>query len=558
MKRTVATLLAGLMVLSVLGPLASMPVAAASTEDAWNNSTDWDSLQDESGVVHESVGDRSASSVQIGNPSDDTDLVSYYTMDEDSGTLTDTQGLASGSTAGVSYDENGVYSTSALGVSSTDKSEINITDVNEHNFGNSSFTVSIWIKTTNTTGKTTIIEKRDPGGTWNGWSLWKNEEEQGGLVFDVVGTDSAKLTWDTDAYADGNYHLLTAVYDDPNDETRLYMDGELKNTTSATPGDFGVREKTTIGYRTGPDYPNEKAQYFDGNVDEVQFYNKVMNQQEIENLSDTTGDITTQPKSTSLLQKDQVVLGDVDAQLNGGTTNVVVESDPDSDGTYEETSNSISLNDSATEYHVSGFSQASNSFRVSADMSGTVSEVPVLSGVGVAKEPVSGIHVGVKYRVNSNSPIDRFNAIGEQKEISDNFSIETSQESNLTVHAFETSNQTVTNFTVDQPSGTMEVTIGGLVAGEDYQIQQDGENYTTLTANSTGEIAVTKDSNWSEHTFKVTALSGTSDDDPDTTLLPTDDPRFEIFGVVLNPLFVVLGTVAAVVVGLVAIRIRRE
>jgi hypothetical protein len=174
--------------------------------------------------------------------------------------------------------------------------------------------------------------------------------------------------------------------------------------------------------------------------------------------------------------------------------------------------------------------------------------------------------------VNESDPVtvelatDQPNAVTEYtgsvngaRNISQNFSVDTTQPGTLTVEEFDVnpeSEENVTTFVMDMPSGTMNATIHNLEANEGYTVYQDGSEFTEVTTNANGTLSFEKVGGWSEHTFRVVAGSDGSTDQG--TLLGGDgcrDGEIEIpfLGCVS---ILVTGTVVVIVgsLGLLAIR----
>lgn len=512
-QRTVATLLVCMVLLSSVGTMGPALAATSTGVDpgpVWNNSTDWDNAVSATGVVHQTYGDRSAGEVRVGASPTGTDLVSYWSTDTTGGV--DEAGTVNLTTVGTS-STSGVYGTSGYYFNWSKEGRANASSNAVYNFKNTSFTLSTWVKTTNTTGNQILFNKRDVADTWAGYSFLIKEENSDGVVFQVHdGTTNLETVWHTDAYGDGKWHQLTGMYNASSDTVSIYMDGVKKNSTSTAVGDYNSPEKLAIGHRYGPSNwgGHPRDMFFDGSLDEPRVYNRTLSSSELTDLARTKGTLTTKSKTRTEIHPAVLAVNNVTSTLNGGTVNITVESDPDGDGTFEETASPITVDGSGT-YALSGLSSRSSAFRMQIALNGSAADtVPVFSGASLDVVPQSALYVNATQRVKNGRAIDYYGSLSSDRNIASDFALDTTNAANLTVESFDPTATTVTNFTVDMASGTMNVSIGNLSAGEDYTVYQDGSQWKNVTANSTGYITFSKDSNWSPHSFSVQAAGGTS------------------------------------------------
>ncbi|HFQ93830.1 MAG TPA: hypothetical protein ENK32_07465, partial [Anaerolineae bacterium] len=147
---------------------------------------------------------------------------------------------------------------------------------------NNSFTIQVWVNTTQTCDVNKVIvgsfrSSSSEGDWWLGCGSANNEaafflREAGpnGLAISLRGTQPIN---------DGQWHQITAVRDAAVGQTRLYVDGVLD--ASVTPGytnTFANSSPLHIGYY-GPGHPFDY--YFDGLIDELIIYNRALSVTEI-------------------------------------------------------------------------------------------------------------------------------------------------------------------------------------------------------------------------------------------------------------------------------------
>lgn len=147
---------------------------------------------------------------------------------------------------------------------------------------NSNFTIQAWINTTQSCvgddNKVIAGSYSSPamgGSWWLGCGRDNNEavfylSQLGGINTTVKGTT---------AINDGQWHMITAVRDATSDQMRLYVDGVLDGTATFNfTNTFANNEAMHIGY-FGTVHARDF--YFDGLIDEVIIYNRVLSVAEI-------------------------------------------------------------------------------------------------------------------------------------------------------------------------------------------------------------------------------------------------------------------------------------
>ncbi len=150
------------------------------------------------------------------------------------------------------------------------------------------FTLSLWFKTTTTTGGKMI----GLGGNQTGQSgnydrhIFMNDA---GQVYFGVYPGAVRVLNTTTSYNDGNWHMVTASLSSTNGMS-LYIDGSLISTDPTTT----TAENYTGYWRIGFDNLNgwgvtSSSFYFNGNLDDVFIYNRAITASEVTTLYNATG-----------------------------------------------------------------------------------------------------------------------------------------------------------------------------------------------------------------------------------------------------------------------------
>jgi Zn-dependent metalloprotease len=210
----------------------------------------------------------------------------WWKLDETSGTIADdsvgnSDGYFNGSNPhwvrGLMVDLNGV--SDYFSVPSLDTA---------YNF-NSTFSVAGWFKTSQSTGKQTIVGQWShytpaPVTLYFGWQVLVENKKviarfgQGGPPSDITGT--------IDVVTDPNWHHFVLVYPTRNSNAVLYVDGN----SQGTPGkkEFApAYTKFRIGdgsYKVGNYTPVLKGGPFKGMIDDVMIFQRTLSPEEVEQL----------------------------------------------------------------------------------------------------------------------------------------------------------------------------------------------------------------------------------------------------------------------------------
>ncbi len=150
------------------------------------------------------------------------------------------------------------------------------------------FTLSAWVKYTSLGNEGHIVGKHVPN-SFNGYFL---------SVYDnrlclFFNSDAARVVSPL-PYDDGRWHHVAATYDSVSGMASLYVDGDLKNSLTASrcaDNNTGM----TIG-GVGYGYAN-----FQGQLDDVQIYGTALSSTQVVFLHDNPGKVVPEPTTLALL-----------------------------------------------------------------------------------------------------------------------------------------------------------------------------------------------------------------------------------------------------------------
>ncbi|MFC4405174.1 LamG-like jellyroll fold domain-containing protein [Haloarchaeobius iranensis] len=324
-----------------------------------------------------------------------SDLVNHWRLDEEPAGDSDTVlgERADGST--VAAENNGAFG-NASGVDGTafefrDGGYVAIDDSFDTAGELPQMTACSWFRTSET-GTT----------EFDNWALLDYDRSEyfnlyvrgdtGGVGFSTSSQSASMqdLSTTTD-FADGNWHFACGVYDGT--EKRIYVDGTLEANASQHGGAPLGTGTTRYGFigdgsEAGSFDGNRNDEYYDGRVDEVRLYDRALDQAEIEALYTADGGgsgnrtVTTEARGyPATFDASDLVLTNVDATVPSGTSiTVTVESDPDGDGTFEESSDAIDLTGVTDTVDVTGLSTDSDTFRLRIELGTSTGTLPRFGG----------------------------------------------------------------------------------------------------------------------------------------------------------------------------------
>ncbi len=161
--------------------------------------------------------------------------------------------------------------------------------------GRGSFTLSAWIKSSQTGIRTIVNKRRVPGTTnYEGYSLFL---DNGRVKFHLCDSSYNNTLAQTNAavYADGNWHHIVAVRDSIIDSVMIFVDGVLDSRFK----DLTVNSISTSGDLYIGRWLNYDSYGFKGMIDDVGIWKRTLSQAEIQQLYNSCNTyFTVQPTDT--------------------------------------------------------------------------------------------------------------------------------------------------------------------------------------------------------------------------------------------------------------------
>jgi hypothetical protein len=200
----------------------------------------------------------------------------------------------------------------------------------------SSYTVAAWIRVPSTTGVTGFrtavaadATRRSPfmlgySADTNRWRFSVNTADLDDSGLYHASSDAAPVA--------GRWTHLAGVYDATDRQVRLYVNGTLQTSTVTTPSTFNTSGPLTIGRRM---WNGAADGYFTGAVDDVRFYNYVVDSSEL------------LPLPLPLLPTITLLPGDM-APVGGTATAIIGSGDDTNIASYRYSIGSDTLNQTAT------------------------------------------------------------------------------------------------------------------------------------------------------------------------------------------------------------------
>ncbi|OLB90449.1 MAG: hypothetical protein AUH25_04845 [Thaumarchaeota archaeon 13_1_40CM_38_12] len=150
------------------------------------------------------------------------------------------------------------------------------------NFGVGSFSISTWVKTTQTSIGWIVEHRPNNDGVYAGYSLEGIgvTGDVGGRVRDNSGHDVLVIT---NPINDNQFHHIVFVVDRSIQTSKIYVDGNL--VSSADISSVGNIDQNSIGvdigYTSSPNTPNGP---FVGQIDQLRIYNGALSTSDIQSL----------------------------------------------------------------------------------------------------------------------------------------------------------------------------------------------------------------------------------------------------------------------------------
>ncbi|MFA5099093.1 MAG: LamG domain-containing protein, partial [Candidatus Paceibacterota bacterium] len=200
----------------------------------------------------------------------DTSLVGYWKFDEGTGT---TAYDASGHGNNGTLNNGPSYTTGKVGsyALSFDGSDDDVYCGGSSSLNSTSYTISVWFKTTaispdNQTAQRMVSLSRASGSTKISLMMRVDKPK-------LIANGGEIETSSNTVSNDGNWHNFTTTYN--GSSFLLYLDGSQKNSVS------GVLSSAFQGCTIGSLLGSPSQGYFDGYIDDVRIYNRVLSAAEI-------------------------------------------------------------------------------------------------------------------------------------------------------------------------------------------------------------------------------------------------------------------------------------
>lgn len=224
-----------------------------------------------------------------------TGLVAYYPFN---GSGNDASGNGNNGTvygATLTTDRFG-NANSAFGFNGT-SNYIQVADANSLDFGNTtSFTISCWIKTTGTDGnfhgivtKSTITPTTELG-----WQLGS----QNNVIQNEFGGGTTVANFHGNILINNNnWHLITYIVNRNTNNASYYVDGILDNSLNSS--NFSLNISNSRPMYFGADRQLGAPYFFQGSIDDIRIYNRVLSQSEVTALYNENSQNVTDCKFTT-------------------------------------------------------------------------------------------------------------------------------------------------------------------------------------------------------------------------------------------------------------------
>ena len=229
-------------------------------------------------------------------------LVAWWSLDETSGTRADSRGnndLTDYNTVG---NGTGKQSNAASFVE-TNNEALYIADNANLSFGDEDFTITAWAKI-DTAGFMSILAKRD-GTTNRAYILWYFNDKVRWAVSDDGNSENTVDETTTGAWSTDTWYFVAAYHDATANTIGVSVNAGTFDTDPHTGGCYDNTAEFNIGATS-----DHTSSWFDGDIDEVNVWNTVLTQDEIDWLyntgsgraySDLGSDAPTNPETDNLV-----------------------------------------------------------------------------------------------------------------------------------------------------------------------------------------------------------------------------------------------------------------
>ena len=205
-----------------------------------------------------------------------TDLISYWKLDEASGTRVDSHGsndLTDNNTVGSAAGKIG----NAADFEADNSEYLSHVDNDDLSTGDIDFTFSIWFFAEGYNNFPMLIRKADSAG--REYALFYNTGGVFGLTFGVFSAGGTQTDVNAGNLSTGQWYHIVCGHDSVNNELFLYIDNGTPFTASHS---AGVRSTGTGDFQIGAS--TDQSLYWDGLIDEVGFWKRRLTTDEIAQL----------------------------------------------------------------------------------------------------------------------------------------------------------------------------------------------------------------------------------------------------------------------------------
>ncbi|MHC4455658.1 MAG: LamG domain-containing protein [Planctomycetota bacterium] len=215
--------------------------------------------------MHVSIEGGQLTTEGINRPQEDITIYAQYTVDTNSVEAEKAVTIFAVCPTGSALEFDG------------DDDYVSIPDSEDLDFrSGDSFSISLWVRYT-TSGPVRINQKYDTNSD-NGYGMFINTEDFtiGTVSFRTWSGGTPKKTHHDGDYNDGSWHFVVGVRDQSVGKMYLYVDGIKHDEVTE-----GIRDLSNTGdLRIGTFY-GASGRFFEGDIDDVRIYNRVLSAEEI-------------------------------------------------------------------------------------------------------------------------------------------------------------------------------------------------------------------------------------------------------------------------------------
>ncbi len=162
-----------------------------------------------------------------------------------------------------------------------DSEIVQIENSNEYfNFYRQGITVSAWVRTAQTGWGAIIGKQQRASSPYSGFMLNKNDSGIPIFTFRDPGTNQHDNILAQTAISDGQWHFITATYNNETKTGKIFVDGQLEGKLTSMTKNYDVPDEPLVFGRESVD----TAGYYEGGVDDIRIWNYPLESIEIGTL----------------------------------------------------------------------------------------------------------------------------------------------------------------------------------------------------------------------------------------------------------------------------------